>query len=398
MPSMGNRKLSRQQLFNKCFRLENFLKPYLPRRFKEMKFGVFSDGLDENIRFQPWVLAHLLRDCEEKLAFLGKTKECQVIELERKKMERAITRKPEILLKRVVNKSKQSEKPKISVISPSLNHGRFLEETIKTIANQSYQNFEHIVIDGDSTDETVSVLKRYSHLKWVSEKDSGPDEALRKGLAMARGKYIMPCCVSDGYLDRNWFKRCVEILDFQPEVSLVWGFPQNLSEDGVLGKIFYPQFHLTPAPQKADFFYYWLRTRFGFPEGNFCVRKEVIQRCLEGAHVYEKGYDTWLEFNYNFESLGYLSYHVPVVANFGRAHHDQRGLTEQQSGQSKRMLNYYFRKVADYRRQLVLGAKIHVFRDSEGKILPIKFSVTRFCRECVQDWIIRINAQVARIL
>lgn len=363
-----------------------------------MKNRKTSYSSTDNVRFQPWVQAYILKEREEKLAVHGESRKLQEIRLKRKKMEHAIIKKPKILLKQMTGGLKRSEKPKISVISPSLNHGRFLEDTIKTICNQSYRNFEHIVVDGGSTDNTVSILKRYPHIKWVSNKDSGPEEALRKGINMSRGEYVLSCCVSDGYLNRNWFKRCVNILDSDPNVSLVWGFPQNLSEDGIPGKISYRQFHLTPAPQKENFFYYWLRTKFGFPEGNFCVRKKILQKCLENTYGNEKGYDTWLEFNYNFESLGYLSYHVPVVANFGRAHSDQRGIQERQNGESRRRFNNYFRKIAFYRWQLILGIKTHVFRDSSSKVLPIKFSVKKFCWQYVQNLFNRINLQIAKIL
>lgn len=89
---------------------------------------------------------------------------------------------------------------KISIITPSYNQGRFIEECIMSVINQKYDNFEHIVIDGGSEDETISILKKYKHLKWVSERDEGQSDALNKGLKMASGNIIGWINSDDYYL------------------------------------------------------------------------------------------------------------------------------------------------------------------------------------------------------
>ena len=61
--------------------------------------------------------------------------------------------------------------PRISVITPSFNSIHTIRDTIESVRSQDYANWEHIVIDGGSTDGTVEVLKEYPHLIWVSEKD-----------------------------------------------------------------------------------------------------------------------------------------------------------------------------------------------------------------------------------
>ena len=82
------------------------------------------------------------------------------------------------------------ENMKISIITPSLNQGKFIEECIKSVLNQNYKNFEHIIIDACSTDNTLDILGKYDHLIWISEKDKGQSDALNKGLDRASGDII----------------------------------------------------------------------------------------------------------------------------------------------------------------------------------------------------------------
>jgi glycosyltransferase involved in cell wall biosynthesis len=95
--------------------------------------------------------------------------------------------------------------PKISIVTPSYNQGPFIEDAIKSVINQDYPDFEHLVIDGGSTDNTLEILRKYPHLKWISEKDEGQSDALNKGFMMATGFVIGWLNADDYYLD-NVFK------------------------------------------------------------------------------------------------------------------------------------------------------------------------------------------------
>lgn len=259
------------------------------------------------------------------------------------------------------------DRPKISVITPSLNHGRFLRETIESIVNQSYRNFEHIVIDGGSTDETLDILKQYPHIRWISEPDSIL-EAYQKGFDMARGEYIIQCCVSDGFLDKHWFRKCIEILDKDIETTVVWGFPQYMSEAGDLHNLPYQEFFNDPPPQKQEFLAMWLANCFVLPEGNYCARSEILKRCFPNAQS-EKHFQTHLHLGimYQLIAQGYCPYFLPVVANYGRTHHDQRG--QRLMTIEKPATSLYFRSVHDYGKRLLQGKVTHHFRNGLSEVI-----------------------------
>lgn len=92
--------------------------------------------------------------------------------------------------------------PRISVVIPSYNQGKYIERTILSVVGQGYPNLEIIVVDGGSTDETVEVIKRYEkHLAyWVSEKDSGQGNAINKGFRRATGDILGWLNSDDQYL------------------------------------------------------------------------------------------------------------------------------------------------------------------------------------------------------
>lgn len=87
---------------------------------------------------------------------------------------------------------------KISVITATYNSGATIEDTLRSVLNQTYGNIEHIVIDGNSTDATMDIVRKYAdlyrrrglELKWISEPDKGIYDAMNKGISLACGDIV----------------------------------------------------------------------------------------------------------------------------------------------------------------------------------------------------------------
>lgn len=84
-----------------------------------------------------------------------------------------------------------SNLPSITIVTPSLNQGSFIEEMIVSILSQQYPKLEYIVADGGSTDNTLDVLNKYSgQVQWYSKKDKGQTDAINNGMHMATGEIV----------------------------------------------------------------------------------------------------------------------------------------------------------------------------------------------------------------
>ena len=93
-----------------------------------------------------------------------------------------------------------AERPLVSIVTPSLNQGRYLREAIESVRAQTYAPIEHIVVDGGSTDDTPEILRAYDHLRWISERDRGQSHALNKGFALADSEIFGWLNADDAYL------------------------------------------------------------------------------------------------------------------------------------------------------------------------------------------------------
>jgi len=115
--------------------------------------------------------------------------------------------------------------PLVSIVTPTLNQGRFIEHTIRSIKSQNYRNLEHIIVDGGSSDETLDVVRRHAGtypMVWRSEPDHGMYDAINKGLDLARGDVLAYLNSDDAYLPWS-IESAVDALESAGGVGVVYG-------------------------------------------------------------------------------------------------------------------------------------------------------------------------------
>ncbi len=116
------------------------------------------------------------------------------------------------------------DKNLVSIITPNYNGDKFLEESIHSVINQSHKEFEYILVDGASTDNSINILNRYRNniSKLIIEKDNGIYDAVEKGINLAKGDIII-WINSDDVLHKDAVKNVLKIFKYNPNLNWITG-------------------------------------------------------------------------------------------------------------------------------------------------------------------------------
>lgn len=126
--------------------------------------------------------------------------------------------------------------PMVTVLVPAYNHEKYVEQTILSIVNQTYQDFELIVIDDGSSDQTPEILERLSQehgFYFERQENMGVTKTLNKIISKAKGQYIVGCA-SDDAMPRNRLEIQVDALECNPAYDIVYGEVAYIDEKGKL--------------------------------------------------------------------------------------------------------------------------------------------------------------------
>jgi glycosyltransferase involved in cell wall biosynthesis len=142
--------------------------------------------------------------------------------------------------------------PLVSVVTPSLDQGRFIERTIRSVLAQDHPRVEHVVVDGGSRDETLEILRRYPSVRWISEPDRGQSDALNKGFALARGSIVGWLNADDVYLE-GAVRGAVAALAAAPHAAMAYANYLEIDEhDRELARLPVPSFDLESVLESGN--------------------------------------------------------------------------------------------------------------------------------------------------
>ncbi len=168
--------------------------------------------------------------------------------------------------------------PRISIVTPSLNQARFIEETICSVLQQEYPNLEYIIVDGGSSDGSVDIIRRFEHRLsyWISEPDRGQAHAINKGLRQATGEIVAYINSDDVYFP---YALATAAAAFKSNPDALWLCSPCLAQDerSHTTAVLMPQVPQDPAT--------WLFKPSGqpycFPQPGVFLRKKLIDKLGE---------------------------------------------------------------------------------------------------------------------
>ncbi len=244
-------------------------------------------------------------------------------------------------------------KPKVSIIIPTYNDERYIKRALESILFQSFLDFEIIIIDDGSTDNTKEVLKSYIKdgvIKYIFQNNSGITIARNKGIKIAKGDYIAFLDSDDEWIDKDKIKKQIEFLDNNLAYVLVGTGVINIDKNGKeISRYFMPETDLK-IRQKL------LRINC-FICSSVVLRKEALGRVGLSESLLED-YDLWLRLGLGGKLMNLKEYSVKYFLKLNGVNTKKKGIRLKENLYlSKKYKNQY----PGYRKAFLLGILKMIF-------------------------------------
>ncbi|WP_204106176.1 MULTISPECIES: glycosyltransferase [Spirulina sp. CCY15215] len=207
--------------------------------------------------------------------------------------------------------------PLISVVMSVYNSATYLEEAVQSILNQDFTDFEFIIINDGSTDESEEILKQYAkidnRIKLFSQNNQGLPKSLNRGIQLARGKYIARMDADDISLPDRFSKQ-VAFLDKHPEIAVCGTWIKTISDE---------KSHINQYPVNHVDICCWLLFGIGLAHPSIILKRELFQAkrlSYNLSYSYCQDYELWVRASNNCAFAN-----IPEVLLLYRIHPQQMG-------------------------------------------------------------------------
>jgi glycosyltransferase involved in cell wall biosynthesis len=213
----------------------------------------------------------------------------------------------------------------LSIICINKNSAKFIEQSIRSFLAQDFEDFEILIFDSQSTDNSLEILKKINSNK-IKFFNLNPEvnhhDAFIAGIKEAKSEFITFMTSTDGYVDNEWFSKAINCLKKDSQLSFVFANSLRRNIDNCLDKINQPFFSEFVIPEKEDFLPFYLATRYHVNELNCVWTTAVVKKFIENTQTNKDPYlydlfellERWIVKN------GYLGKHINTLANYGRIH------------------------------------------------------------------------------
>ena len=224
---------------------------------------------------------------------------------------------------------------RFSVVTPSYNQGRFIERTIQSVLAQDV-DIDYLVVDGGSTDQTLDILRRYGdRIRWISESDRGPSQAINKGFAMTSGEVLAWLNADDVYYP-GALAAVAACFAAHPETQVIYGDADHIDA---------ADRHIEAYPTR-DYDWHALTTQCFISQPATFLRRETYLRFgpLEES-IRSMDYEYWLRLG----KAGTIFQHLPRALAATRLHPEAFTVAHREQGHAEvnRITRYHLGRTPD---------------------------------------------------